>query len=198
MRLLGEIARVQVQRSSLKVGQPPRKRFDPSPLVEVAALRLDGGGVLGIGDDGEEIVDIHHPAHPDSRNRGGENGVSLGFTSHYAAMRQWFGPHLPDGIAGENVLIAADRRLSEADLARGVAIVTVGGGMVRLEKVVVATPCVEFTRYAMRFPADARPDATVAEALAFLNDGMRGYYATYRGPAVRIAAGDRVYVIEGK
>lgn len=49
--------------------------------------------------------------------------------------------------------------------------------------------------YALRFPASERPDETVTEAVRFLNDGMRGYYASYRGPAARIALGDRLFVL---
>jgi hypothetical protein len=40
---------------------------------------------------------------------------------------------------------------------------------------------------------DARTDRTVAEALGFLDGGMRGYYASYRGDPVTIRPGDRVY-----
>jgi hypothetical protein len=53
---------------------------------------------------------------------------------------------------------------------------------------------VEFSRFALRFPEEARPDATVTEALRFLSDGMRGYYARYHGPEARITAGDLVYL----
>jgi hypothetical protein len=194
MDLIGPIVRLQVQAASLKVGRPPQRRYDPGPLRAVPALTLTEGGVHGWTELGEPVADVHHRDHPHSKNRGGENSISLGFTSHYVAMREAFGQHLTDGIAGENILIAADQLIGEPDLAHGLVIVTTDGQQIRLEDIVVATPCVEFSRYALRFPDDARPDETVAQALRFLNDGMRGYYASYHGPEARIAIGDRVYV----
>ena len=126
-----------------------------------------------------------------SKNRGGENGISLGFTTHYLAMRQRFGQHLCDGIAGENILIEVDRQFPLEDLAGGVVVEGASGRRLELRPVIVAAPCVEFARYALRFPDDNRPDATVTEALRFLDAGLRGFYATYTGePAVsRLALG---------
>ena len=40
MELIGTIVRLQIQRSSLKLGERPRRWFDPSPLLEVPALSL--------------------------------------------------------------------------------------------------------------------------------------------------------------
>jgi hypothetical protein len=194
MRFVGTVARLQVQRSSLKVGQPPRRRYDPGPLMDVPAMTLDVGGVSGWSAAGDAIADVHHAAHPQSKHRG-ENGVSVGFTSHYDAMRERFGSHLTDGITGENILVTTEQMFGEEDLRGGLAIETNDGMLVRLDDVVVATPCVEFTRHALRFPDDVRPDATVTEALQFLNDGMRGYYAAFRGQPVRIALGNRVCIL---
>jgi hypothetical protein len=85
--------------------------------------------------------------------------------------------------------------LNEHDLMPGIVILTGDGRQIRLGDVFAAAPCVEFSRYALRFPDDARPDETVADALRFLNDGLRGFYASLRGPAVRVALGDRVFVV---
>jgi hypothetical protein len=197
MRLLGEIVRLQVQVASLKVGTPPHRRYDPSPLCEVASLALSTNGVSGWTEDGRELSDVHNLTHPESKNRGGSNGISIGFDAHYSAMRARFGEHLTDGIAGENVLVALAKPsgvLNEDDFRGGIAIET-PGGIVRLEEVFVAAPCAEFTRFAMRFPDEARPDRTVTEALQFLDDGMRGFYAAYRGPGTRITRGNAVYLI---
>jgi hypothetical protein len=191
---IGEIVRLQVQAASLKVGQAPRRRYDPSPLRVVPALTLDHGGVWGWTEAGEAVPDVHHRDHPASKQRDGLNGVSIGFTGHYAAMRARFGGHLADGIAGENILVESNRVLGEDDLGGELVVVTGEGERVHLGAVLVAAPCVEFARYALRFPEDARPDPTVTEALRFLDDGMRGYYASYRGPEVRIRVGDRVFV----
>ncbi len=194
MILLGPIVRLQIQASSLKIGQFPRLRYDPSPIHAVPFLQVTSQGVRGETEAGEALLDVHHQDHPSSKNRRGENGISLGFTSHYDAMRTHFGQHLTDGIAGENILIGTDQMIGEDDLASGIVIVTAEGNQIHLTEIIPAAPCVEFSRFALRFPEEARPDATVTEALQFLSDGMRGYYARYHGPDARVAAGDLVYL----
>lgn len=193
MLLVGEIVRLQVQAASLKVGEPPRRRYDPAPIRPVPALRLDTGGAVGLTDRGVEVEDVHHLDHLASKYRDG-NGLSILFTGHYSAMRQRFGAHLTGGIAGENLLVARDGLVGEDDVGAGFVVETVGGVRVALARVIVAAPCVEFARYALRYPDDERPDRTVTEAVRFLDDGIRGYYAAYDGPPVIITVGDRVYV----
>lgn len=193
MELIGVIVGLRVQRSSLKVGEAPLRRYDPAPLQAVRALTLGESGVTGVTERGEPIVDVHNREHPASKNRAGANGISVGFTSHYDAMRARFGEHLIDGLAGENILVRTDRAFGETELAGGLLVETSGGATARLDRVIVATPCVEFTRFALRYADDARTDRTVAEALIFLGGGMRGYYARYRGDPVTIRPGDRVY-----
>jgi len=193
VRLIGTIVRLQVQESSLKVGDKPR-RYDPGPIRSVPALSVSAGGVVGLGENGETIVDVHHHDHPASKNRGGENGVSLGFTAHYLAMRRRFGAHLADGIAGENILIEVDRQFSVEDLTGGVVVEGAGRKQLELRPVIVAAPCVEFSRYALKFPDDTRPDTTVTEGLRFLDAGMRGFYATYEGEPAVVEVGARVFL----
>lgn len=194
MELLGSIVRLQVQASSLKVGRPPHRRYDVGPLCAVASLTLEPNGVVGWTDGEERVADVHHRDHLASKHRDDDhNGISVGFSSHYAAMRERFGDHLGDGLAAENILVQTDLMLGEEDLGGRLLIETAEGARVRLDDPLVATPCVEFTRFAMRFPDEARPDRTVAEALAFLNDGMRGYYVAYAGAPVRVRLGDRVW-----
>ena len=190
---IGTVVRLQVQESSLKVGVKPR-RYDPAPLRSVPAISLSAGGVVGLAENGESIVDVHHREHPSSKNRGGENGISLGFTGHYLEMRQRFGQHLRDGIAGENILIEVDRQFQVEDLASGVVVEGADGRPLELRPVIVAAPCVEFSRYALKFPDGARPDATVTEALRFLDAGMRGFYATYGGEPAVVEIGARVFL----
>ena len=193
MRLIGTIVRLQVQESSLKVGDKPR-RYDPGPIRSVPALRVSPGGVVGLAESGESILDVHHHDHPASKNRGGENGISLGFTGHYGEMRRRFGPHLADGIAGENILIEADRQFVVDELAAGVVVEGTAGRRLELRPVIVAAPCVEFSRYALKFPEGTRPDATVTEALRFLDAGTRGFYATYQGEPAVVEIGARVFL----
>jgi hypothetical protein len=190
---IGTIARLQVQESSLKVGEKPRS-YDPAPLRSVPAISLSPAGVIGLVENGESIVDVHHREHPSSKNRGGENGISFGFTTHYREMRRRFGQHLADGIAGENILIETEWQFTVEELAAGVVVDGEGGKRLELRPVIVAAPCVEFSRYALRFPDDARPDATVTEALRFLDAGMRGFYATYAGEPAVVEIGARVFL----
>ncbi len=193
MTRIGEIIRLQVQTTSLKVGERGNRRYDPSGIVVVPALEIDPGGVTGITNTGERIDDVHHADHARTKSRG-TNGVSFLFTSHYGRMRERFGNHLSDGIAGENILVACDRVLAESDVAGGVEIVTAQGETVELGRVIVAEPCAEFSRFALRFPEDQRPDRTVTDAVVFLSDGTRGYYAGYDGWPVVVHPGDTLHL----
>ncbi|MGI8856571.1 MAG: hypothetical protein ACR2JW_12540 [Thermomicrobiales bacterium] len=195
MELIGRIVRLQVQESSLKVGDRLRRRYEPGPIRVVPALILDHNGVMGQAEDGGAIPDVHNATHLASKNRAGSNGISVGFTSHYAAMRARFGDHLADGIAGENILVATDRIFTEADFAAGIQIDAADGAMIRLEAVIFAEPCVEFSRSALRYPLDAPSDRAVTDALTFLREGTRGFYATYPGAPATIAVGAAVHLL---
>lgn len=197
MRVLGEVVRLQTQAESLKVGDAGRRRYEPAPLRAVMALTLTEDGAEGWTAGGEPVPDVHHRQHPRSKNRGGANGISICFLSHYRAMRDRFGDHLVDGIAAENILvdaIDAGAIVGLDDLSDGVIIEAADGQNIRLDDVVVAKPCVEFARYALRLDDAVRPDRTVTEAVQFLHHGTRGFYATYRGPAARIELNARVMI----
>src|SRR5690349_18726061 len=116
MREIGRIKQIQIQRASLKQGQRPHRYYDPAPLLVVERLRLAPGGVSAASAQGEPIVDIHNASHPETKHRQSLNGISIGFTSHYRAMRERYGAHLADGIAGENILVESDRMWSLDEL----------------------------------------------------------------------------------
>lgn len=194
MRPIGQIARLQVQTQSLKVAAGPGKRYDTRALVNVPELVLDEHGVTGRSDSGEDMPDVHHRDHPASQFRG-ENGISIGFTSHYAAMRQRFGDHLADGIAGENILVETDDLVRDSDVQAGLLVEAANGSRARLGDVCVATPCVPFSLYALHKTPQTKPDRTITEALQFLNDGRRGFYVTLKGEPVVIAVGAAVYLV---
>ena len=194
MEQIGTVIRLQVQRSSLKAGERPRRWYDPAPIRSVPRLTLDADGVTGWADDETVVPDVHNATHPASKNRG-DNDVSVGFTSHYSAMRERFGDHLTDGIAGENILVIADRIVTEADVARGIAIEAADDTVIHLEEAIAAEPCAEFSRFALRYTLDTPSDRTVAEALNFLRRGTRGFYATYRGAPAIIRVGARVFLL---
>jgi hypothetical protein len=197
---IGRIARLQVQRSSLKVPNPdgarhPR-RYDPAAVVQVAALELTAGGARGLLDSATPIIDVHNAAHPASKNHEGINGISIGFSPHYIAMRERFGGHLVDGAAGENILVQTGARVEPEALNGGMIIETRDGDQVRLERIVVAEPCVEFTRFALRLgPTDPTND-DVTEGLRFLRAGTRGFYATLAGSTAVVRPGDAVLLCD--
>jgi hypothetical protein len=192
---LGPIIRLQVQIDPLKSGAKPFQRYDPGNIRPVAALAIGPHGVVGLDPDEDRVLnDVHHRDHPRSRFRG-ENGVSIGFTSHYERMRDRFGAHLTDGIAGENILVASDEVVTLDDLAGGV-VIGEGDETVAIDEWVVAAPCAPFTKFSLGFPHDRKPDRTVTEALRFLDDGMRGFYGRYgdaRPAPVAVAVGTMVY-----
>src|SRR5579864_7209684 len=99
---IGRIKQVQVQRSSLKLGESPNIYYDPTPLLIVARLLVTPYGAIGITGHGEEVIDIHHVHHPRTKNAKGILDLSIGFTSHYVAMRERFGDWFREGCAGEN------------------------------------------------------------------------------------------------
>jgi len=192
MRTIGTITRLQIQRGSLKRGEKPTRVYDPSLLLSVPALNVTPDGALGGTPDGTWIVDVHHRDHPLTKNEDGLHGISLGFTSHYSAMRAHFGEKLEVGCAGENIIATADRRFSYDDLAGGVAILSPDGQeRVRLKVLQVAHPCRPFTGWAL---GETVEPEELKKHLQFLDNGMRGFYCTGEGTGT-VSLGDQVALI---
>jgi hypothetical protein len=191
---LGPIVRLQVQISSLKNGEGNQRRFDLDGLRSVSSVEIDDGGVWGIANDGSRLADVHHRDHPQSKIRGTLNGISVGFTSHYDAMRERFGDHMTNGVAAESILIDHGQIISESDLANGIYVQDRAGQLLHLVEFAIAEPCAPFSRWSLRYPEDKRPDRTVTETLRFLNNGMRGYYCRYIGETRRVSVGDQAFL----
>lgn len=194
---IGRVKQVQIQRSTLKVGQRPHRYYAPSPLLVVEALLVSPEGAIGVTAEDEQIIDLHHVQHPRSHNHQGINGLSLGFTSHYQAMRAKLGDQVVDGCAGENILVESDRPFTISDLKGGIAIQNPETGeIVYLTDLKVAAPCVEFSQYAANHGMPLPPEELKA-ALQFLDHGRRGFYAAVAGEQQqgRIGANDRVYIL---
>jgi len=192
MHELGRIVRLQVQRSSLKTGEKPTHVYDPARLLTVSHLAIGPEGVLGQAADGAWLVDVHHRAHPQTKNEDGAHGVSLGFTSHYAAMRERFGDRLTLGCAGENIVVETQRRIAFEDLEHGVALLDEGGNeLARLDVLQVAHPCRPFSGWALGGMVESD---VLKETLQFLDGGMRGFYCRGVGSGI-VAVGDRVAVL---
>jgi len=201
VELIGTIIRLQVQRSSLKLGDRPRRWFDPAPLTPAPTLAVGTPGVVGLpaeGEPAEPVMDIHNRDHPASRYGSG-NAISLGFTSHYARMRARLGPRVIDGIAGENIIVQTVREFCSDELPRSLAIEG-ADGLIYLEGIRCIEPCVEFSRFVLGYTGRpghdvTEPDPAVTETLVFLRHGLRGYYAAYAGGATVLRLGDRVLAL---
>lgn len=170
--------------------------YDPAPLLAVDHLQITPQGVATLLPDERFLLDVHNRLHPDSRFSG-LNSVSIGFTSHYARMRDRFGEHMQDGVAGENILVETTRVYSIDDFRYGVVVhCHATEEYLWLGDVTVAHPCVEFSRFALENELAEENSRAIKVTLQFLDDGTRGFYATPvmrdTPPVVRL--GDRVYV----
>lgn len=182
------VIRLQVQLEPLKKGSKPHRWYDISPIREVERLRVTADGAVGEV-DGQRLLDVHNVTHPRSRNHGRASGLSIGFTSHYRAMREQFGAHVTDGVAGENVLVDSDDRIARERLEHG-ALRVRDGRVVPFAEVVIAEPCVEFSRFVLGVaPGDGGPP--MREPLQALRGGIRGFYVALAEP-VDLAAGDEL------
>lgn len=193
MTPLGRVVRLQVQAQPLKSGERPNRVYSPAPIVEVAELLLTPDGAMGVDGSGERILDVHNTAHPATRYTDG-NTVSFGLTSHYARMRERFGPHMVEGCAGENILVETDAPLGLQDLGVRVGLRGAEGREVlEFAAVRVALPCVEFSKFAVRnqdaAPADLKP------VLQFLDQGTRGFYVTLAREG-RVRRGDVLVALD--
>jgi len=193
MRTIGTITRLQIQRGSLKRGEKPTRVYDPTPLLSVPMLSVSPEGALGGSPEDETwIVDVHHRAHPQTKNEDGLHGVSLGFTSHYAAMRQHFGDRLEVGCAGENIIATSDHQFTYDELAGGVAILGRDGTeRVRLKVLQVSHPCRPFTGWALGKTVEPEE---LKKHLQFLDNGMRGFYCVGEGTGT-VSLGDSVAIL---
>ena len=192
MHAIGTVIRLQIQRSSLKTGEKPDRVYDPAPLLAVPRLDVTPDGVLGAGTDGSWLVDVHHRAHPQTKNDDGLHGVSVGFTSHYAAMRNRFGDRMVVGCAGENIIVETDRMFTYDDVAGGLALAAPDGReRVRLRVLQVAHPCRPFTGWALGGRVEA---SVLKEHLQFLDNGMRGFYCVGEASGT-VEVGDQLILL---
>src|SRR5258708_16629572 len=192
MRTIGTVARLQIQRGSLKTGEKPIRRYDPAPLLSVPKLSVTPEGALGAIEHDAWVVDVHYRAHPHTKNEDGLHGISLGFTSHYDAMREHFGNRVEVGCGGENIIAMSDRRFGYDELAAGVAILSPDGKeRVRLKVLQVAHPCRPFTGWALG--KHVEPEE-LKKHLQFLDNGMRGFYCVGEGVGT-VSLGDSVAIL---
>ncbi|PJF39238.1 MAG: hypothetical protein CUN54_09145 [Phototrophicales bacterium] len=170
---IGTIKMLQIQQSRLKLGEKPNRVYDPSPIMTIKRMLVTSDGAYGITDDHQQIVDVHNKHHFDTRYNPGRT-LSIGFTSHYDEMREKYGAHITDGIAGESIIVESTRHYTMADFNGGLVILdpktedeihlNVTGGI---------APCVPFSKFSLQrdFESPEEEKAT----LQFLHDGQRGF-----------------------
>jgi hypothetical protein len=170
VELIGTVIRLQVQRSRLKPGPATSRVYNPAPLTEVSELTITPRGVVGDG-----ILDVHNADHPDSRNVKLLNGVSVMTASRYQALRERYGEHLVDGVAGESLLLDT----AHLEDLSGRLVLETADVALELDSF-PAPPCVEFSRFVIgRGAGDVGPE--VMATLDALGGGARGYYLQTRG-----------------
>jgi hypothetical protein len=180
------IVRLQIQTRPLKPGRAPYREYRPEALQPVDRLVVSPRGNHGEWQDADgdhSAMDVHHQDHRQSRDRAGKGGISVMGTGDYRQLRERYGTHLVDGVAGESVLVDAPAGLAEGNFPSDFSIRTVSGEIAfRIGR--VADPCVEFSRFCLgEVPSPAVSDA-VRKALIELDDGHRGYRAAAVGTGV--------------
>jgi hypothetical protein len=107
-------------------------------------------------------------------------------------MRKYFATKVPNGVAGENVIIETEASIDLWALSDGLLMKTKDNDVL-ITGFSAAEPCIEFTQYCLgQGRADTPED--IRTSLQFLRHGMRGFYAGYSGPTVVLRLGDEAFV----
>ena len=198
LNLLGYVKLTQLQPTGLIVNTPSGEFYDPSRRLVVDSLQISPLGIESITPDGEHMLDIHHIDHPDKKYDN-DDLVCIGFSSHYTAMRTRFGEHMIDGIAGENIIIQAEKEIWPEDLGQRLGFESSETGDITfLDVVKFAAPCEEFSHFAAQSQHQRLPAAELKATLQFLGNGRRGYLLVLsdgQEPAI-VQPKDRVFVID--
>ena len=198
LNLLGYVKLTQLQPTGLIINTPSGEFYDPSRRVVVDSLQISPLGIESVTPDGEHMLDIHHIDHPDKKYDN-DDLVCIGFSSHYAAMRAHFGEHMIDGIAGENIIIQAEKEIWPEDLGQRLGFESSETGDITfLDVVKFAAPCEEFSHFAAQSQHQRLPAAELKATLQFLGNGRRGYLLVLsdgQEPAI-VQPKDRVFVID--
>lgn len=200
LRPMGEVSLVQLQPSGLIVDAPEswpvRSIYDAGCRVEVGRLEITPRGIEAHLPGGERVLDIHHLDHP-GKAYDDDDLVSIGFTAHYRAMRNEFGDHMVDGVAGENIIIDYPGEVWPDDLEQTLLIEDQDSGeLASFDLVSFAAPCVEFSRFCLRRPQGELSGRRQGEILRFLGNGRRGFLLVLNSAHDRITVrvGDRVFL----
>jgi hypothetical protein len=196
-RDLGRVKLVQIQPNGLIIETPSGYIYDASRLVKVDRLHITSLGIEADIPDGERVLDIHHINHP-KKAYDRYDLISIGFTSHYQAMRTRFGDHMVDGIAGENIIIDFEEEVWPQDLGRQIGIENTDTRQLALmDMVSFASPCQEFSHFAAQNQDTKLPPDKLKSILDFLGNGRRGYLfvLSENQDEVTVMPGDKVFVV---
>jgi len=197
LTLLGKITVTQLQPDGLIIETPTGELYDPSRLMAASHLVLTPQGIETISPEGERILDIHHLEHP-GKAYDDDDLVCIGFTSHYAAMRERFGAHMVDGAAGENIIIDSQKEIWPDELGQRIAIENNQTGQVSfLEVTRFAAPCAEFSHFAAHSQDTRMPAKELKDTLQFLGNGRRGFLLVLGDgqESFTVQPGDLVYTV---
>ena len=197
MREIGRIKLVQLQPSGLIIETPSGGFYDASRRLEVDRLQITSLGIEAITQEGEHVLDIHHISHL-GKAYDNNDLICIGFTPHYDAMRGRFGQHMVDGIAGENILIESEEEVWLSDLGQGIAIENQDtDSRTLLNLLSFASPCSEFSHFAMQSQDKKLPSHELKAVLQFLDKGRRGFLLVLREgqETALVRPGDRVFTI---
>jgi hypothetical protein len=198
LNLLGYVKLTQLQPTGLIINTPSGEFYDPSRRMVVDSLQISPLGIEAITPDGEHVLDIHHIDHPDKKYDN-DDLVCIGFSSHYAAMRARFGEHMVDGVAGENIIIQAEKEIWPEELGQRIGFESSETGDITfLDVVKFAAPCEEFSHFAAQSQHKRLPAAELKATLQFLGNGRRGYLLVLSDgqEPVIVQPQDRVFVID--
>ena len=195
---IGKVKLTQLQPTGLIIDTPSGEYYDTSRLVVVDQLRITPLGVEATTAEGEHVLDIHHINHP-GKAYDKDDLICIGFTSHYKAMRDNFGDHMVDGIAGENIIIEFEEEIWPEDIGQKIAIENTNTGkLVLLNLVRFAAPCSTFSHYAAQSQHEKLPADQLKSVLQFLGNGRRGFLfllSDHQEDAF-VQPGDKVYLVD--
>lgn len=104
-----------------------------------------------------------------------------------------------DGIAGENIIIAHDQEVWADDIGGQIAIESQKTNQLTLlDLVSYASPCDEFSHFAVQSQSERLPAPELKATLQFLDNGRRGFLFLLRDgqESALVQAGDRVFAIQ--
>lgn len=200
-RQLGQVSLVQLQPTGLIIETPDKTPtgflYDTTRLVEADRLVITPLGIEATILEGEHMLDIHHINHPD-KAYDDDDLVCIALTSHYDAMRAYFGEHMVNGSAGENIIIECSEELWLDDLGQKMGIENQDTGEMAIFEIVrSASPCVEFSQFCSRKQYEKMPAELMKDILKFLGNGRRGFLLVLDKvhDAVTVSPGDKVFVL---